>query len=149
MIWKSCLIPGALVISLLTPRSSLLEFHCKVTKSESPLIELYRVISSFIELLAPKPAKIWFSAKNLVILHLKSNMFNPLNSFLCTTTITIFMPPVSTVPLWPSVTSPTFCPSRPGPSSADGCRPTPACRSFSPLNPALSRPRRSLLSTAN
>ena len=109
----------------------------------------YRVISSFIELLAPKPVKIWFSAKKIVILHLKSNMFNPLNSFLCTTTITIFMPPVSTVPLWPSVTSPTFCPSRPGPSSADGCRPTPACRSFSPLNPALSRPRRSLLSTAN
>ena len=63
-------------------REVYLQMHCKVTKSRNPLIELCRVLSTFIELLRPEAAKIWFSAKKCVNLHCKSNMFNSLKIFL-------------------------------------------------------------------
>ena len=103
-----------------------LQMHCKVTTFRMALIELYRVLSSFIELYAPEAAKIWPCQKKVVYLQCKLNMFNPLNSFsLCTTNKPI-APPHSIVPHSLSVTFRISCPSLPGPSSADGSSPTPA-----------------------
>ena len=121
-----------------------LQMHCKVTTSVRPLIELYRVLSTFIELYASEAAKIWLSQKKVVYLQYKSNMFNPLNSFsLCTTNKPV-TPPHSTVPHLPSATFRISCPSQPGPSSADGSSPIPAWISSLPPDPVLSRPPRSL-----
>ena len=118
--------------------------ECKVTTCRRLAIELYRVLSTFIELYASEAAKIWLCQKKAVYLQWKSNMFNPLNSFsLCITNKPV-TPPHSTVPLLLSVTFPISCPSQPGPSSADGCSPTPAWRSSLPPDPVLSRPPRSL-----
>ena len=121
--------------------------RCKDTTWNELVIELYRVLSTFIELYAPEAAKIWSCQKKVVYLQCKSNMFNPLNSFsLCTTNKPI-TPPHSTVPHSPSATSRISCPSQPGPSSADGSSPIPVWRASSPLNPAPSLPPRSLSSS--
>ena len=121
--------------------------ECKVTTSESPLIELYRVLSTFIELYASEAAKIWPSQKKVVFLQCKSDMFNPLNSFLLCTTNKTVMPPHSTVPHSLSVTFRISCLSQPGPSSADGSSPTHAWRASSLPDPAPSPPPRLLSST--
>ena len=121
--------------------------ECKVTTWNELVIELYRVLSTFIELYASEAAKIWPCRKKVVYLQYKSNMFNPLNSFsLCTTNKPV-TPPHSTVPHLPSATFRTSCHSQPGQSSADGSSPTPAWRASFPLNPAPSLPHRSLSSS--
>ena len=121
-----------------------LQMHCKVTTCNKSVIELYRVLSNFIELYASEDAKIWPCRKKVVYLQYKSNMFNPLNSFsLCTTNKPV-TPPHSTVPHLPSATFRISYPSQPGPSSADGSSPTPAWRASSPVNPAPSPPLRLL-----
>ena len=112
--------------------------RCKVTTWNKLVIELYRVLSTFIELYASEAAKIWPCRKKVVYLQCKSNMFNPLNSFsLCTTNKPV-TPPRSTVPHSPSATFRISCHSQPGQSSADGSSPTPAWRASSPVNPAPS-----------
>ena len=132
-------------IQLINAFGSVSEY--KVTTCNRVVIELYRVLSTFIELYASEAVKIWSCQKKVVYLQCKSNMFNPLNSFsLCTTNKPI-TPPHSTVPLLPSATFRISCPSLPGPSSADGSSPTPAWRASSPPNPAPSLPPRSLSSS--
>ena len=118
--------------------------ECKVTTCRRLVIELYRVLSTFIELYASEAAKIWPCRKKIVYLQWKSNMFNPLNSFsLCTTNKPV-TPPHSTVSHLPSATFRTSCHSQPGQSSADGSSPTHAWRASSPVNPALLLPPRLL-----
>ena len=121
--------------------------HCKVTKRNERVIELYRVLSTFSELYASEAAKIWLCQKKAVYLQWKSNMFNPLKFFsLCITNKPVTLPH-STVPHLLSVTSRISCLSQPGPSSEDGSSPIPASNPSLPPDPAPSLPPRSLSSS--
>ncbi len=53
-----------------------LQMHCKVTTSERPLIELYRVLSTFIELYASETAKNGHPQK-IVYSSLPDSLLNP------------------------------------------------------------------------
>ena len=121
--------------------------ECKVTTCNRVVIELYRVLSSYIELYASEAAKIWPCQKKVVYLQCKSNMFNPLKTFSLCITNKPLTPLHSTVPHLLSATFRISCLSQPGPSSADGSSPIPASNPSLPPDPAPSLPPKSLSSS--
>ena len=129
-------------IQLINAFGSVSEY--KVTTCNRVVIELYRVLSTFIELYASEAVKIWPCQKKVVYLQCKSNMFNPLKTFSLCTTNKPLMPPHSTVPHLLSATFRISCPSQPGPSSEDGSSPIPASNPSLPPDPAPSLPPKSL-----